>query len=260
MNFHDNAQMAEFHRIFDGAFAVIDSDYCGNTPTLPLEDYQRLLAPGGVAHNIEGINSIVMPVEDKLNRLELLAPVLTFEQSYGRRWSQHVLDLAKRDEIPPSVVWKSPDLKHAYYHYVHESQADFERWQKVRNPQWPAHASTLEEHWDQLPLRTLCVSLNDVRIPGDTSVALLEPHLEAFAAYLSKRIESLKSPRMILNEEDYTANGIRILQSILKDMSTELPEGLTGIVGYYRDERRPDTQAFGLSLRRGAITGSLSAS
>lgn len=247
LNVDNAAQMTEFHRIFDGAFVDIYADYMGNTPTLPLTDYLRLLAPAGIAHNIVGINGIIMPVEDILNRLELLAPVLSPELHNKRMWCQGILNLGKRDEISPGAVWSSSGLRHPHYDAVRYEQDRFTMWQKRRNPKWPMRAQTLEEHWATLPAETLRVSLFRKSLPSDETVELLEPHLSAFESFLRGKI--VMPPRIHLAADDYS---IHEIQSILKYMQYEMPEGLVGHIGYFWDGRR-NGDIFGMRLIRDTV-------
>jgi hypothetical protein len=247
LNVDNVIQMTEFHRIFDGAFVDIYADYIGNTPTLPLTDYLRLLAPAGIAHNIEGINSVIMPTEEILNRLELLAPILSPEGYNKRMWCQGILNLAKRDDLSPAAVWTSPDLKHTAYDGVRHEQERFVMWQKQRNPRWPMRGPTLEEHWAQLPAYTLRVSISRKSLPSDDTVELLEQHLPAFERFLKGKISM--PPRIHLAADDYS---IHDMQHILKYMDYEMPEGLVGQIGYYWDTRRTG-DIFGMRLIRDTI-------
>lgn len=222
-------EMAEFCRHFDGAFSLINSDYYGNTPTLPIKEYTRLLAKDGIARNIEGINSLRMPVEEMLDSLELVAPALPPELHEKRMWTSLILDLAKRDELSPGAVWTSPDLKHSYYDFVRLSQERFVQWQKRRNPAWPARAETCEEHWDNLPLKVLLANTKSDDIKGLLDVA-------AFDRFLCSKIP------------DRFHNGdISFKQKVLKMLSIEVSRNLTVEIGYYEDERRGGSQ-FGMTL------------
>ena len=219
-------QMAEFHKHFDGAFSLINSDYYGNTPTLPLIDYERLLSDGGVARNIEGLNSLRMPVEEMLDSLELVAPLLSPELNDKRLWSSLILDLAKRDQLSPGAVWSSPDLKHPYYDYVRTEQNRFAEWQKRRNPSWPARGATLEEHWAILPVRTLSANLlsaNLLRGP-DEITRLLD--IEAFDRFLATKIPER------FHESNHTFK-----QKILKLLSLDVPPSLVVEISQYKDDR-----------------------
>jgi hypothetical protein len=243
INMTDENQTAEFYRIFEGRFAHVYADYFGNTPTLPADDYRRLLAPGGIAHNIDGINGIIMPLEDILDRLELLAPVLSPDMHEMRMWSKSILDLAKRDDLSPGAVWSSPDLKHPYYELVRLQQNQFVKWQKRRNPQWPLRKATLEEHWSELPISTLTVSLHRKSMEGDTSVELLEPHLPAFERFLMERIAAAP-PNIEIMDGEYS---LQEKQTIARYIQYQIPDGLTGRIGHYRDDRR-GTTIFGMQL------------
>ena len=218
-------QMEKFHNYFDGAFSFINSDYHGNTPKLPFEDYLRLLAPGGMARNTEGINGLIMREDEMLNRLEILAPILPYELQMRRRWAK------VRDELGPGEVWSSPDLKHEYYSYAREAQQRFEGWQKERNPAWPRHEPTLEAHWETLPLKTFLVSFEQAQ----GASALLDR--AAFDRFLCSKIPA-----------QFHDGDIPFKQRVLSMVLTDLPAGLRPEIGPYEDERRGGIMDFGLTL------------
>jgi len=259
MDVHNADHMAAFRQIFHGAFTMIDADYYGNTPVLPLSEYVPLLSPSGRAYHTEGINSLVMPQENILNVLEIFAPVLNAYASEQRRWSQGILELAKRDDIPASHVWSSPDLRHSWYDHTRDMQDKFVHWQKMRNPAWPACAATLEEHCDTLSIKTLCVRITQTSIAGD--LEHIRPYLQEFHDYLLKKIDTLYatqekySMRSTGAMTDYLMECIKskniyeailIRQNVLKWLSTPVPDGLVCMIGYYEDERYADyPQVFG---------------
>jgi hypothetical protein len=248
-------QMNEFIKGFGGAFIHIDSDYRGNTPTLPLNDYAALLGPGGVAHNIEGINSLIMPEEELLDVTELFAPVIDLDARARRIWSRAIIDLGKRDDLLPSHVWSSPDLKHPFYDNTRQQQQEFVRFQKERNGAWPSIQETLQAQWDILSIRILTANINRVALPIE------QKHLEEFSNFLSEKIMTILSSKpeftlvqSALEEACYGKDLrelIRIKQQVLKDVTLYLPANITGVIGRYLDERmatRPTL--FGISLIR----------
>jgi hypothetical protein len=222
INIFNLDQMAEFHKHFDGAFSFINSDYYGNTPSLPLIDYERLLCPGGIARNIEGINGLRMPVEEMLDHLELAAPALPSELNEKRLWTSRILDLAKRDQLTPGAVWSSPDLKDPYYDNVRVEQERFMERQKMRSSVWPSRGATLEEHWEKLPVRTLTANL--LRIP-DEILKLLD--MEAFDRFLATKIP-----------ERFHKSNNTFKQKILKLLSLDVPPSLVVEISEYKDDRR----------------------
>jgi hypothetical protein len=252
IDIYNNVQITEFCREFAGAFSHIDSDYYGNTPSLPISYYNTLLGSGGVARNIVGINSLIMPEDDMLNTVELFFPVIDGEMKKRRFWHTTVLSLAKRDEISPGEVWSSPDLKHIYYDYVREAQERFVRWQKQRNFAWPSFKDTLEEQWNSLGADILTSRL---------VIPIATEHLEKFSAYLTQKIAKILEEKPMftllqsaLEESCYGRDileVIRVKQGVIKDLMTELPSGLTGMIGRHIDERHESRPTeFGLSIIR----------
>ena len=229
---YKSKHMEQFCQHFQGAFSFINSDYHGNTPKLPFEVYLRLLTPGGMARNTEGINGLIMPEDEILNRLEILAPILPYELQLRRRWAKVIVDLGVRDEISPGEVWSSPDLKHEYYSYAREAQQRFEDWQKERNPAWPRHESTLEAHWKTLSLNTFLVSFER----GEPEISALLDRA-AFDRFLCSKI-----PAQFHNGD------IPFKQKVLSMVLTDLPAGLRPEIGPYEDERRGGIMDFGLTL------------
>ena len=92
--------MDNFVEIFRGRFSVIDSDYNGNTPTLPREYYDALLSNEGKAFNMKGINGCCFPVEDFQNCMELFAPMLSHQDNYLRTWTQEEFNQYKEFKYP----------------------------------------------------------------------------------------------------------------------------------------------------------------
>lgn len=252
IDIYDKAQMTEFRREFRGAFAHIDSDYHGNTPHLPPSDYNTLLGPGGTARHIEGINTLVMPLDNMLSTLEMFAPVLDYETRQKRFWCNTVIKLGKRDQITPGEVWSSHDLKHPFYNYVREEQERFVGWQKSRNPQWPAMKPTLREQLEILGADVLTCTI---------SLPIEQPYLEEFSDFLDEKIRVILEIKtnftLVQSAMDEASYGkdlmalIRVKQSVLKMLITELPSTMTGIIGRFLDDRFPTNPTeFGLSLVR----------
>ena len=252
IDIHNEDQMARFHAAFAGSFAYIDADYMGNTPTLPLTSYARLLTPNGRAFHTEGINGLRMREEDLLNTLEIFAPVLSSELADRRRWSSIILEIAKGNNITPGEAWSSPDLENPIYESIVDRQNRFVQWQSERNGAWPRCADSLEEQWTSLASRVLTWTLTN-----DTpTLESIRPHLAAFSDYLSKKIEGLMFDRRDYWTEcekvvgDHVAT-VALKQQVLKWLSREVPPHLAPHIGYYTDMRRPDAPVtFGLWYRQ----------
>ena len=254
IDIHDNVQMTEFRKEFRGAFAHIDSDYHGNTPHLRTSDYATLLGPGGTARHIEGINGLIMPLDNMLSTLEMFAPVLDYETRQKRLWSDAVIKLAKRDQISPGEVWSSGGLNHPFYNYIQEEQERFAGWQKSRNPQWPAMKPTLQEQLEILGADVLTCPITH---------PIEQQYLEEFSDFLDEKIRVILEIKtnftLVQSAMDEASYGkdlmglIRVKQSVLKMLITELPSSMTGIIGRFLDDRFPTTPTdFGLSLVRSA--------
>lgn len=263
LDIHCEKQLALFHYVYDGCFARIDSDYNGNTPTLPLTDYTSLLQPGGIAYNIEGINGLIMPEENLYGMLELFAPILSRESQLRRKWSWPVLELSKRDDLDPNMVWTSPDLNHPYYAYVKERQGQFEHQQKRRSAAWPHHEDTLLAQWNKADSKLLLSSLRQHLPSGDAAFEEVLPHLSRFDEFLGNKIDELLSikPRFSLNRQDYVneqtllrediLSVVSFKQTVLKLLMTPVPDGMRATISAYWDERYSSKKlAFGLVLEK----------
>jgi hypothetical protein len=263
LDIHCEKHMALFHYVYDGCFAQIDSDYFGNTPTLPLTDYTSLLQPGGTAYNIEGINGLIMPEENLYGMLELFAPVLPYEVQKQRKWCWPVLELSKRDDLDPGMVWTSPDLNHPYYAYVKDKQRDFENEQRRRSGIWPQCEDTLQAQWTKANSKLLLTSLRQHLPGGHAAFEAVLPHLSRFDEFLGNKIDQLLSikPRFTLVHPDYEnekkvnhdsiMSAVCFKQTVLKLLMTHLPDGLHASIGAYWDERYADTRrAYGIRLKK----------
>lgn len=168
--------MDNFVEIFRGRFSVIDSDYHGNTPTLPREYYDALLSDEGKAFNMKGINGCRFPVEDFQNTLELFAPMLSREDNYRRTWTKELIDIAEGNKISPGAVWSSPDFKDSYYDMVRASQEQLIQWNKNRNPVSSQDYSrdNIEEYWKLLPLHILTVDFERTSTFGNYATMCIE--------------------------------------------------------------------------------------
>ena len=253
----DEQQMSAFRYVFRERFRYINSDYHGNTPSLPLCDYSALLEPDGIARHVFGINGLIMPYEDYYRVLETFAPVLSAEWKDRRNWSREVLELAARDSLSPGMVWTDDVVKtHPHYAYVLEAQKRFVSEGRKRNPQWPHVSASLEEHWDSLPLSTLSMP-SYMHLPSGRELMLLvEPYLPALSAHLSRRMQGLPQFHMLrpesLEEKSSTMTpleAIREKQRIIGILSTAIPPDLAGQVDYFTDDRK-EGRLLDLTLRK----------
>ena len=263
LDIHNEKHLALFHYMYDGCFAQIDSDYFGNTPTLPITDYSSLLQPGGIAHNIEGINGLSMPEENLYGMLELFAPILPRETQQQRKWCESVMELSRRDDLDPSMVWTSPDLNHPYYAYVKERQVEFENRQRRRSAAWPKYEETLRAQWEKADTKLLLTSFRQHYTSGQAALELVKPHLSRFDEFLGDKIDELLSikPRFTLVRDDYIVKNKRMeddilsvvgfKQTVLRLSGISLPDGMRARIGFYRDERYAGAQtAYGLTLQK----------
>jgi hypothetical protein len=253
----DEQQMSAFRYIFRGRFRYINSDYHGNTPSLPLRDYIDLLEPDGIARHVFGINAIVMPYEDYYRVLETFAPILSLEWKDRRNWSREVLELAARDSLSPGMVWTDDVVKtHPHYAYVVEAQNRFASERRMRNPLWPHTSTDLEQHWDSLPLSTLYMPSYMHHPNGPEIMLAVEPYLPALSAHLSRRMRGLPQFHMLhlepLEERCSTMTPLEAIREklrIIGILSTVIPAGLTGRVDYFEDDRK-EGRLFDLTLRK----------
>jgi len=181
-------QMASFLSLFRNRFSLIDSDYNGNTPTLPIEHYKALLSIGGRAYNIKGINGCILPVEDFQNTLELFAPMLSTEDEYRRKWCDSMIQLAHGNEISPHAAWTSQDFKNPYYDIVRTAQENLNRWNKDRNPvghrSYMYSRDNIEEYWSLLPEHILTVRMERTSMYYDILQGYITLTMERYRSFL----------------------------------------------------------------------------
>jgi hypothetical protein len=259
LNIHDKEQMARFQRVFAGSFALINADYRGNTPALPLDVYETLLAPNGRAYNTEGINGLRMREEDLLNTLEIFAPILSPELKQRRQWSALILEVARGADITPGEAVSSPDLKNPIYSEILENHRRFVQWQSERNQAWPLCAQSLEEQWTALADRVLTWGI----LKDSFVIEVIRPHLPKFSDYLEQRIGAFMLEKG-MDRHDYQTecektdgepvSQVRFKQRVLKWLLREVPAGLSAQIGYYADERLPGAPTeFGLSYLKSPV-------
>lgn len=224
INALDPMQMSLFCGIFKNRFSHIDSDYIGNTPTLDPKYYNMLLAPGGEAHHIRGINSAQFPTEDFYNALELFAPVLPPYMNARRKWIEPILNMAVGNGMSPEYVWEnhkgdiSPNIIGA--------QNEFTRTQLKRSV---IATSNLEEYWLKLSVRILTVDLDRAWRWGGFTGDVVQGYHDRLAAHLKGRIN------MNPDIERYLTGGLREVQHVFY-LQSILP--VNGRIGYYTDLRR----------------------
>lgn len=264
VDIENESQLALFHQVYDGCFAKIDSDYYGNTPSLPLPDYRDLLQGGGVARHVEGINNMIMPYENLYGLLEIFAPILPDELLLKRRWCVDVMHLSRREDLHPAMLWMSPDLQHPYYTYVKENQNTFEAQQKQRAAAWPHRETTLFDHWSTLSTALLISPIELSTIPeGANIIKEVMPHMTQFSEFLSYKVESVLAATkdVVLNRRDYSdelgildydiLRVVHLKQSILTMLMMAIPYGLTATIGWYDDTRLLEKpMEFGLTVTR----------
>jgi hypothetical protein len=191
--------MDNFVEIFRGCFSVIDSDYNGNTQTLPREYYDALLSNEGKAFNMRGINGCCFPVEDFQNCMELFAPMLSPEDNWRRQWTKEMIDIAKANNLSPGSAWASPDFKDAYYDRVRASQEQLMKWNKDRNPVssqvFNYSKDNLEEYWKLLPLHILTVDFERTNIYDNRFRDYSTMCIERFRSFIVEHmISMIKTP------------------------------------------------------------------
>jgi len=191
----DKRQMARFVDIFRGRISLIDSDYRGNTPTLPIEYYYELLSEGGKAFNMKGINGLRAPIEDVQNALELFAPVLSQEDNLRRMWTEDMIQLAKDNKLSLGETWSSPDLKDPYYDRIRYNQEEMTRWNKDRNPISSQVCNyseeNLYEYWSKLPLCILTVNFEKANVMKTKTKEYLALYIQRFKTFINKQLMNL---------------------------------------------------------------------
>jgi hypothetical protein len=181
-----------------------------------------------------------------------------------RKWCSEIMELAKRDDLHPSMVWTSPDLNHPYYAQLKEAQKSFEMRQRERSAVWPHYQPTLQAQWSSMSTRALLSSTRLYPPISEGVIDALLPHMGRFDECLSDRIEELlaiKKDSFTIDRYDY-ANETKTLgedilgvvhfkQTILKMLMLSVPGGMHAYIGCYEDDRYPEwPNCFGLKLRK----------
>jgi hypothetical protein len=248
INIHNDQQMANFCDLFADKFSVIDADYNGNTPIFPIQAYSRLLASGGNAYNIRGLNCVRFPSEELQDALELFAPVLPHDLAARRRWTAEMIRLAKDNQLSPSSAWSSRDLLHPFYDGVRERQDRFMKRQLERSPLFnKLHdytADNLEDYWSKLPVRILTVNLTTAWNWEGACGEFLESHRSRFVSYLRERLSTYPDFAEYMTQSFNTLEEeirhYQICISRLEYFTEPLPTGLRSRVGYFMDYRYPE--------------------
>jgi len=214
-------QMQRLIKEFRGRITTIDSDYNGNTPIMKPEYYKALLAEGGKAYNVEGINLMHLYMEDYINMLELLAPILPASLRDRRRYTEEMLQLAKDNGITVDMAWTSHDLDDPYYDEVRERQKHYTEYRKRLNPN---HISalcfnefTLEDYWSELSIRILTTNFKKALAVCETkriALDIITIYLNKFKAYLTTRLKALLEDLAEFNDANLPFEKIQELYKI----------------------------------------------
>lgn len=230
-------QMNFFTELFKGRFSIIDSDYNGNTPTLELGFYNRLLEPGGKAYNIRGINGCYTHLADVQNLLEIFAPIIPSQLSDLRRYTPQMIELAKDSELQVDMAWTSPDLQHISYDKIRAGQELFSGYRKALNPNHLTPSlfkeDQLEEYWDQLS--SILFDFKFQRALKEKGVEeVISPYVHRLIAYIKPKITY-----HIDKVEDFNNTVGDDLEKLLSFyvLSNRVFTGLEFRIGYYLDIR-----------------------
>ena len=228
----------QFATLFGGRFSIIESDYNGNTPKLDITQYAQLLAPGGKAYNIEGVNSLRMPIEDFQNTLELFAPVLPGNLNERRIYTAELIQIAKYNDLPASMAWTSPDIKHPHYESMRNRQIQFMMVNEGRNPaaSYSQICDCVEEYWEKLSDQLIITGFTGGYCEDEDLESIIQIYSPRFKKFLQAKLQ----PLLLVDLEGLT---IKQLQGIYK-LHKECGERVQ--FGYYTDTRHPiPNQVFG---------------
>jgi len=237
-------QLESFLAIFKGKCAHIDSDYNGNTPTLSLDLYKKLLSEDGNAYNIEGIYGAVMPTEEYQNTLELFAPILDSELNLRRSWTNDLLELAKENELSPASTWKSPDLNIPYYDTIRRGQERFLRWQENRNPMkseiYLYTEESIEDYWSKLPVHLLSTNIERVANTNLSLSSLIKNMMPRFKEFLIRKIPCDRNQILSLSD----------IQTLYRQYTNvSAVSNLRAYIGTYSDIRK-NQFVYGLWIKK----------
>ena len=264
----DAQMMSRFIEIFKGRFALIDSDYYGNTPTLKPYYYEELLAINGKAFHIEGINGLRYPEIDLQDAMEIFAPILPEEVAVKRQWTTEMIELAKDNNLDVHQTWGSRDMVGPYYDRIRERQIHYLKGQKARHPHLQIARSVnpdkFEEYWATLPIDTLTVNLQTAWSWDSTDGTSIESYKQRFADHLEQTLLGAGYEIAIVNDfKRYIAlnsqtldSKIVALQNVLKTVSSAIKllkyDTFHFTVGFYRDMRivKEEIIKYGLSIQK----------
>ena len=204
-------QMQDFISEFAGRVTTIDADYHGNTPKMNPDYYRALLANGGKAYNVEGINSLVIYLGDYTNALEVFSPILPYKLNCERRYSPLMVELAKNNDLEVDFAWTSPDLKHPYYDNIRASQAAYTKHRQALNPNHLVfnkfNEKNLEEYWSQLACEVLTFNYTCATHYNPDLDKIIQPYMDRFKAFLVSRLE-----RQVDSVEEFQEQALSIEQ------------------------------------------------
>ena len=185
-------QMQRFIKEFAGRISTIDADYHGNTPRMKPEYYSALLANGGRAYNVEGINSMMIYMADYTNALEVFAPILPDNLKAERRFTPQMVQLAKDNDLPVDFAWTSPDLKDPYYNDIRKGQESYSAYKQALNPNhlviYKFNDTTLEEYWSELSSDFLTFNYTRAVTHNPALKDILEPYFGRFRVYITSKV------------------------------------------------------------------------
>jgi hypothetical protein len=261
----DYKNMDNFLSIFGNRFSVVDSDYYGNTPTLPLESYSKLLQSGGIGYHIKGINGGRYPAFELSNVLELFAPILPTKLNDLRLWTGNICKIACANGIPLQWVYTDTNLPINYKNIQDKFKLEQERQFPQLNNSKNYSIDNIENYWDTLSIKILIINLTAytwLKINQDYNWienelldgSFIEPYKQRFCNYLYSRIKN-----MITNQKDFEMHmteltniddKIRKLQSILEMVSYDIRiHNMEARIGYYMDER-VNKRLYGLTIHK----------
>ena len=260
----DYQYMDTFLSIFGNRFSVVDSDYYGNTPTLPLKSYSRLLQPGGISYHIKGINGCRFLSYELSNVLELFAPVLPTKLNDLRLWTGTMSKIACANGIPLQWVYTDVNLPVDYKIYQDKYKLEQERQFPQLHNSKNYSIDNIENYWDTLSIQNLIINLisafNWLKMNSDYNWmenelldgSCIEPHKQRFCNYLYNRIKIIITNQpdfeMHMSELTNIDDKIKSLQSILEMISYDTRiHNMESRIGYYMDER-VNKRYYGLTI------------
>jgi len=187
-------QMQRFIKEFAGRITTIDADYHGNTPRMLPEYYYTLLANGGRAYNVEGINSMMVYMADYKNALEVFGPILPDTLKAERRYTPQMIQLAKDNDLSVDFAWTSPDLKDPYYDDIRKGQENYLAYRAQLNSNYNSiykfNEKNLEEYWSGFQPEVLTFSYTRAILQNPALETILEPYMNRFKAYVTRKVEA----------------------------------------------------------------------